>query len=1000
MKARPSVSRLIQMILCLPLLAGVALAQKSEGASGEPFPGAPAYWDQLSSAGQMRAYLIYLRENGLLPPAVPRSPVESPDTSLANPQVNNPALDVTTQVTQSESTVSLAGGSNLVAAYNDSGSFLGGVQSFTGYSTSTDSGATWTDRLNVPDLGPDNFGDPVLARDNTTGRIFLSTLAGSTNGINVFRSSDSGLTWNAVANGAPGTTSGNGDKEWITVDNFGGGGNGNVYNAFRDFVAGGGVRFTRSTDGGLTFGPSPGLMIKAEGAFNVQGANVSVGADHAVYVAWLDQSAGAGTANIVKVRKSTDLGATFAAEVNIATLNTTGVNGSLTIPAGYRSSSFPILVSNPAAAANLYVVYNDINVGGTDRGNIFFRQSTDGGATWGAAVQLNQDAGLNVQSFPTLAVRPDGTGLGVMWYDDRSDPANLRFERFARVATVSGTTVTFSHDFVVSSAPSTPVFGADPVVNSVYMGDYDQATADNAFFYDTFLDTRLGTQDVRSARIPVAGPGVPTISFVSSNPSTIANAQNSCTDLFVTVINNGQVIANGVVVSLSSPTPGVTILDSPQPYGNIAAGAQATNATPFRISIDGTFACGTNIVVNGTTNTGDAFSFNIATAGSAYTVSSAAGVAIVPGTVNVGNSGDDVTTNIAIPFPFPFYATPFAAANVSSNGNLQFTSNSTAFSNVCPFPVASMNNLMAAHWDDLRTDGAGGGIFTSTSGVAPNRIFNIEWRAIYFGGTTPLNFEIRLHETTGVIDYIYAVLNGTGGSASVGIQKANGAGGPSNFAVFSCNTAALSTGLRVTFTPPVGCPQGTGACAGCVLTCPGNITGPTDPGFCSAVETYPAPGTSGTCGTVTCSPASGSTFPLGTTTVNCSSSVGGGLCSFTDTVNDLELPTITCPADIALDLPPYSSGQNVDFPPPTVSDNCPGVGAPSCVPASGDLFPAGNTVVLCDVIDAAANLNSCNFNIDLNAVSVLEVPTASTWGLAALALLLAGAALVLMRRQG
>ena len=75
----------------------------------------------------------------------------------------------------------------------------------------------------------------------------------------------------------------------------------------------------------------------------------------------------------------------------------------------------------------------------------------------------------------------------------------------------------------------------------------------------------------------------------------------------------------------------------------------------------------------------------------------------------------------------------------------------------------------------------------------------------------------------------------------------------------------------------------------CVLTCPPNISQPTDPGNCGAVVSYPAPTTSGDCGTVSCSPPSGSFFPMGTTTVNCSAT-GGGNCSFTVTI------TGTCPS--------------------------------------------------------------------------------------------------------
>ena len=109
-----------------------------------------------------------------------------------------------------------------------------------------------------------------------------------------------------------------------------------------------------------------------------------------------------------------------------------------------------------------------------------------------------------------------------------------------------------------------------------------------------------------------------------------------------------------------------------------------------------------------------------------------------------------------------------------------------------------MNNLISPFWDDLRTDGTGEGIFTSVSGSAPNRIFNIEWRAEYFSSGLPLNFEARLYES-GQIDFVYGTLNGDGSSATVGIQKADGTGGSLNFSSFSCNTASLSNGMGITY---------------------------------------------------------------------------------------------------------------------------------------------------------------------------------------------------------
>src|SRR5688572_7072821 len=58
--------------------------------------------------------------------------------------VNDAAGDVTAQDTQSETALVLGTGSNLVCAFNDSGSFLG-TDSFTGWAYSSDSGASWTD---------------------------------------------------------------------------------------------------------------------------------------------------------------------------------------------------------------------------------------------------------------------------------------------------------------------------------------------------------------------------------------------------------------------------------------------------------------------------------------------------------------------------------------------------------------------------------------------------------------------------------------------------------------------------------------------------------------------------------------------------------------------------------------------------------------------------------------------------------------------------------------
>src|SRR5205085_9216831 len=62
----------------------------------------------------------------------------------------------------------------------------------------------------------------------------------------------------------------------------------------------------------------------------------------------------------------------------------------------------------------------------------------------------------------------------------------------------------------------------------------------------------------------------------------------------------------------------------------------------------------------------------------------------------------------------------------------------------------------------------------------------------------------------------------------------------------------------------------------CQITCPEDITRPTDAGQCGANVSFAAPGTSGDCAglTIDCVPPSGSFFPFGTSTVTCTANDG------------------------------------------------------------------------------------------------------------------------------
>src|SRR5437660_179491 len=186
-----------------------------------------------------------------------------------------------------------------------------------------------------------------------------------------------------------------------------------------------------------------------------------------------------------------------------------------------------------------------------------------------------------------------------------------------------------------------------------------------------------------------------------------------------------------------------------------------------------------------------------------YTISQIT-ASIVPGTTDTGNHGDDTVVTIPLPFSYALYDQTFTSINLSSNGNAQFTTTDTTFTNQC-LPWTSHNYTIYPYWDDLYLVNSGFGIFTSVSGTAPNRIFNIEWRSQYFPGNGSANFELRLYEGQTRFDVIYGTVTNGNTSATAGVQKNNTA-----FDQYFCNGAGMpATGAQSYILTPCGTPTPT-----------------------------------------------------------------------------------------------------------------------------------------------------------------------------------------------
>ncbi len=189
--------------------------------------------------------------------------------------------------------------------------------------------------------------------------------------------------------------------------------------------------------------------------------------------------------------------------------------------------------------------------------------------------------------------------------------------------------------------------------------------------------------------------------------------------------------------------------------------------------------------------------------------------------------------------------------------------------------------------------------------------------------------------------------------------------------ICSATDAAHNTGMR-TFavtvrdtTPPV------------LVGVPANITAEATSSLGAAV-TFATPTATDAVTTglvVTCSPASGSTFaisPMGTTppispigtTVTCSATDAAGNTgrgTFTVAVVDTTPPAITVPAAMSV-AAAGSTGTVVTYT-ASAQDAVDGTVPVTCTPASGSLFPIGNTAVSCVAVDAHGNASAEGFTV-------------------------------------
>ncbi len=435
-------------------------------------------------------------EPAIAAPAAPTTVHPQVITALGdNVLVNDPAGELTS-MTQSGAVVAFNADTGvLCAAYNDS--YHGIVQGtgYTGFSSSSDGGVTWADHGSLNDAN--SFGYPALAWRRANGHFYLATLYTGGLGMWDLGAGCSAATWVGMVH-----TGGADDKEMLAADNdpaspyYG-----RLYAVWTDF-ADGHIYAARTSDGGQTW--SAGVDVSGHNQVNGAWPAVDpVTGD--VYVAWTHWDVWLDGPIDVEMARSTDGGATWnplanpmSDEINPRDVTATTNCGRPALNGDIRYYPYPQIAVDQNGVLHAIYSYDPDGYDYGDIVNIYYRRSTDQGASWKPEIQVNDNWNTTDQFFPALAVGETGI-IGVFWYDRRQDDTNnLLYDRYMAMSRDGG--LSFEANQRVSDESSPVVH--DAALATCFHGDYDAAAAGGGHFYTVWGDDRRGDSDVWSDTEP------------------------------------------------------------------------------------------------------------------------------------------------------------------------------------------------------------------------------------------------------------------------------------------------------------------------------------------------------------------------------------------------------------------------------------------------------------------------------------------------------------------
>ncbi|TLZ63529.1 MAG: exo-alpha-sialidase [Methanobacteriota archaeon] len=312
---------------------------------------------------------------------------------------------------QVEPTMKIDSKGKIYVGWKEAPTHNGGGQRV-GFAYSTDGGSTFSPNVLMPLAILPYQSDPWLTVTGSD-RVFFTRIEysnpGVGGGIAVTNTTD-GVSWGTTYyyDDSPNFA----DKESAAHDAAG-----NLYwvwNTDSTTTGRQDLAFARSNNGGATW--TPKVLVGAPGTI---GGIVNVAPDGTVLATWWSY-----VSDDVMFDRSFDGGATWGPDVRVNDLPGSAASPLLSDP--------PVLPSMAVAPnGTVYVAYEDYRngyPGGNPNGNmdIFLSRSTDLGATWSPGVRVNDDTTSARQWMPDIAVDPFG-GIHLAWEDDRSGAHNIYY---------------------------------------------------------------------------------------------------------------------------------------------------------------------------------------------------------------------------------------------------------------------------------------------------------------------------------------------------------------------------------------------------------------------------------------------------------------------------------------------------------------------------------------------------------------------------------------------